>query len=105
MLKQNSYVKVTKTPPSMPGYPIIGCLPQMRNKPLELLMDAAGNYGDIVHLGSMAGKKRYLVSHPDHIHYILRENNQNYVKGDSFQHMKLVIGISQIYSNSRPIFI
>jgi cytochrome P450 len=88
VIEPNVYPKFLKTSPSMPGYPIIGCLPQMRNKPLELLMDAARNYGNIVHLGS----KLYLVSHPDYINYILRENHQNYVKGDNFQEMRLVIG-------------
>ena len=92
MVQQNLYSQVTKNPPSMPGYPIIGCLPQMQNKPLELLINAARNYGDVVHLGSMAGLPLYFVSHPDYIHYILRENGQNYVKGDNFQQIRLVIG-------------
>ena len=92
MVQLNLSSQVTQNPPSMPGYPIIGCLPQMQNKPLELLMNAARNYGDVVHLGSMAGQKLYLVTHPDYIHYILRENSQNYVKGDNFQQIRLVIG-------------
>ncbi|MDJ0595537.1 MAG: cytochrome P450 [Pleurocapsa sp. MO_226.B13] len=92
MLQQPTYSKIAKNPPSVPGYPIVGCLPQLGNKPLELFMNATRNYGDIVHLGTMAGQKLYLVAHPDYIHYILRENSQNYVKGDNFQEIRLVIG-------------
>ena len=81
-----------KTPPGPHGYPIIGNLPQMLANPLQFLTNAVREYGDVVHLGAMGPQQLYLVAHPNHLKYILQENSRNYIKGENFQAIKLVIG-------------
>lgn len=83
---------VGKPAPAARGYPIIGCLPQMQRDPLQFLTNMALEYGDVVQLGAMGNQQLFLVTHPDHVKYILHENNQNYIKGDNFRELKLVIG-------------
>ncbi|MBD2726588.1 cytochrome P450 [Nostoc sp. FACHB-892] len=102
MLKQNisaddasgqaASLREPKTPPGPHGYPIIGNLPQMLRNPLQFLSNAVRQYGDVVHLGAMGSQQLYLVAHPDHLKYILQENSRNYIKGQNFQAIKLVIG-------------
>lgn len=82
----------SKTPPGPHGYPIIGNLPQMLQNPLKFLINATYEYGEVVKLGAMGPQQLYLVSHPDHVKYILHENNCNYTKGKNFQIIKQIIG-------------
>lgn len=83
-----------KTPPKPPGYPLVGCLPKMLQNPLQFLMKSTLEYGDVVHLGAMNRQQVYLVSHPDHVKYILQENSQNYakVKSQIFKELKSIFG-------------
>jgi cytochrome P450 len=37
-------------PPGPRGYPVLGVLPQLRSNPIATFLDAADQYGDIVHL-------------------------------------------------------
>jgi cytochrome P450 len=64
----------------------------MLHNPLQFLTNAVRQYGEVVHLGAMGSQQLYLVAHPDHLKYILQENNRNYIKGENFKAIKLVIG-------------
>ncbi|MDZ8033597.1 cytochrome P450 [Nostoc sp. DedSLP04] len=92
MHKQSISPRVSKAPPGPIGYPIIGNLPQMLRNPLQFLTNAVQEYGEVVHLGAMGPQQLYLVSHPDHLKYILQENSRNYIKGENFKSIKQVIG-------------
>jgi len=83
---------IHKTAPGPRGYPIIGNLPHMLRNPLQFLTNTVRQYGEVVHLGAMGPQQLYLVAHPDHVKYILQENNQNYTKGENFKAIKLIIG-------------
>ncbi|WP_017317767.1 cytochrome P450 [Mastigocladopsis repens] len=98
MVKPSTSPSVRKSPPGPRGYPIIGCFPQMASKPLQFLTNAAREYGDVVHLGSIGPQQLYLIAHPDCVKYVLQENPQNYTKGENFQEMKLVIGEGLVIS-------
>jgi cytochrome P450 len=92
MVKQSISASDRRTPPGPHGYPIIGNLPQMLRNPLQFLTNAVREYGEVVHLGAMGSQQLYLVAHPDHLKYILQENSRNYIKGENFKAIKLVIG-------------
>lgn len=79
----NPDLAAAKTPPSPRGFPLIGHRLHWANKPLEFPTKCAREYGDVVkiRLGRMP---TVLLSHPDHIKYVLAENNQNYYKGAYF---------------------
>ena len=92
MVKQSILASDRRTPPGPHGYPIIGNLPQMLQNPLQFLTNAVRQYGEVVHLGAMGSQQLYLVAYPDHLKYILQENSRNYIKGENFKAIKLVIG-------------
>lgn len=98
MIQQSIYQNLRKNPPGPPSLPIIGCFPQMSTNPLQFLTNAALEYGDVVHLGSIGPQQLYLIAHPDCVKYVLQENPQNYTKGENFQDMKLVIGEGLVIS-------
>ncbi len=92
MVKHTISASDRRTPPGPHGYPIIGNLPHMLHNPLQFLTNAVHQHGEVVHLGAMGPQQLYLVAHPDHLKYILQENSRNYIKGENFKAIKLVIG-------------
>lgn len=78
-------------PPGPRGYPVLGMLPQLRSDPIRTFLDAADEYGDIVHLkaGPYHG---YLVSDPAHIKHVLQDNARNYHKSPLYDRLRDGIG-------------
>lgn len=78
-------------PPGPRGYPVLGMLPQLRSDPIRTFLDAANEYGDIVHLkaGPYHG---YLVSDPAHIKHVLQDNARNYHKSPLYDRLRDGIG-------------
>lgn len=64
------------------GFPVVGVLPDLfRQKPLEFMRNITHEHGDFVKV--MAGPQPiYLVSNPDYLQRILRDNYRNYRKPD-----------------------
>ncbi|MEH1885623.1 cytochrome P450 [Nostoc sp.] len=98
MVQQSIYKNGSKNPPGPPSLPIIGCFPQMSTNPLQFLINAAREYGSVVHLGAIGPQQLYLIADPDCVKYVLQENPQNYTKGENFQDIKLVIGEGLVIS-------
>lgn len=78
--------------PGPQGYPIVGALPKIRKDPLQFLVQAARQYGDLVCLGGMGNQKFFLVNHPQDIEHVLKTNYRNYTKGTNFQLIKSFAG-------------
>lgn len=78
-------------PPGPRGYPVIGMLPQLRADPIRTFLDAADEYGDVVHLkaGPYHG---YLLSDPADIKHVLQDNARNYHKSPLYERLKDGIG-------------
>ena len=58
-------------PPGPRGWPLVGVALEMRKRGLDVLTQAAREYGDIVRIPLAFGQSRILVSHPDLIEQIL----------------------------------
>jgi cytochrome P450 len=58
-------------PPGPRGWPLLGIALQMRKHGLEVLAQAARDYGDIVHIPLAFGQSRILINHPDLIEQVL----------------------------------
>jgi cytochrome P450 len=71
------------TPPAARGKLLTGNLRQARANPLKLYMEAREKFGDIVRFRSLPTIYWYALSHPDDVEYVLRENQQNYIR-DSY---------------------
>jgi cytochrome P450 len=65
------------TPPGPTGERIAGCGKLFQKDPLRFLVDAHREYGDIVRF-RLGWQRFYLISHPDDIKWILKDNDQNY---------------------------
>ena len=74
-----------RTAPGPRGYPFVGALPHMLRAPLQFLLDATRMYGDVVRLGSMGSREVFLVSHPEHVKYVLQTNNRNFGRSANFK--------------------
>jgi len=76
----SAHTPVLSNVPAVSGVPLLGVLPRFARDPLKFLLDSAVRYGPVVRL-DLAGRQTYLVSHPEGIKYVLRDNNRNYRKG------------------------
>jgi cytochrome P450 len=78
-------------PPGPRGYPVIGLLPQLRSDPIRTFLDAADQYGDIVHLkaGPYHG---FLLSNPADIKHVLQDNARNYHKSPLYDRLRDNLG-------------
>jgi cytochrome P450 len=75
--------------PGPKGYPLLGCLPQFWREPLSILTNAQRLDGDVVRL-DLGTLRFYLLSHPDHVKWVLQENAKNYSKG--YDRVKVLLG-------------
>jgi len=68
-----------------------------RRDPLNLLLDSAREYGDVVHL-KFGPQDVYLLSHPDYVRDVLVTNNRNFVKSRGLEMAKKFLGESLLTS-------
>jgi cytochrome P450 len=79
------------SPPGPKGKPVIGNLLDFRRDPLNFLLTAAREHGDIVHL-QFGPQAIFLVNNPDHIRDVLVTNNRNFIKSRGLQMAKRFLG-------------
>ena len=63
--------------PGPPGYPLIGNLIEFRRDVLQLGVDAARAYGDVVRF-RLGPHVIHLINHPTHVEHVLVHNQTNY---------------------------
>ena len=71
--------------------PLLGSLPAFRSRPIDFLMDAARNYGDLPYF-RLGPYPAYLVNHPDFVRDILVTNQGNFTKSRALQRAKILLG-------------
>lgn len=82
------------------GFPVVGVLPDLfRQKPLEFMRNITREHGDFVKV--MAGPQPiYVVSNPDYLQRMLRDNYRNYRKPDLlYKSASKVIGNGLVISD------
>jgi len=78
-------------PPGPSGLPVVGSTFEYAADPLAFMTRCARDHGDVVSL-DIARLPMIQLNHPDHIRYVLVENNQSYRKGEFFQRELSVLG-------------
>ena len=93
-------VNYTTTIPQVSGLPVLGVLPQLLGSdPFEYLKNIMLKYGEFVAL-KFGPLTVYLVSNPDYLQYILRDNNQNFEKPEMlYRVMRKFIGNGLVTSS------
>ncbi len=66
--------------PRLKGYPVVGSLPGYLRRPVATMVNAACEGSGTVRL-DLGPMKMTLLTDPDHIQHVLRNNAKNYVKG------------------------
>jgi cytochrome P450 len=82
---------VVEMPPGPKGAPVIGSLLDLRRNPVNFLMRAAKEYGDIVYF-KLGTQDVFLVNDPEIIKDILVTNSKNFIKSRGLQMAKSVLG-------------
>lgn len=85
-------------PPGPKGKLILGSLPERRSQPLQLYLNGALTYGDVVYY-RMGYLNIYLLNNPDHIKYVLQDNQKNYFKGVGYEKLLPVLGHGLLMSD------
>jgi cytochrome P450 len=80
-----------KKTPRHPGTFFLGSLGSYRSDPLKLFLDSALESPDIVRF-RMAHLSLFLVVEPRYIKHILQEHQRNYVKGVSYESLRMLLG-------------
>ncbi|MBI3543555.1 MAG: cytochrome P450 [Deltaproteobacteria bacterium] len=80
-----------KLPPGPKGQLLLGSLPKRRKEPLQLYMQGALEYGDLVYY-RMGPMKVVLVNNPADIKHVLQDNQKNYVKGFGYSALEPALG-------------
>ncbi|MGC1377624.1 MAG: cytochrome P450 [Anaerolineales bacterium] len=78
-------------PPGPKGLPVVGVASQVLKDPLGFFFGAFQQYGDVAYF-SIGAKKFYSLGHPDHVQYVLQENNHNYHKASTYEKLRPLLG-------------
>lgn len=81
-----------KMPPSPKTQPLIGHLKGFKNDPIQFMLQAAENQGDLV-LFKLLNKKIYFLNHPDYVKHVLQSNHKNYHKSPGYKHLRHLGGM------------
>lgn len=95
-----SSVAMTALVPEYNGLPVVGVLPDLfRQQPFEFMRKVIREHGDFVKL-NVGPQAIYLVSNPDYLQRILRDNHRNYQKPNLlYKAAKRVIGNGLVISS------
>ena len=77
--------------PGPRGGPLLGSLPQWKTSTAEFLLQVQRDYGEISRM-KLGPQTVYLVSDPDAVGRVLKENSGNYVRGSLYEQFKTVMG-------------
>lgn len=91
-------MKTTSYPPSPKGLPLVGHLISRWRDPIGLLMKAAHDYGDIVHL-RFGLRNFFLLSHPKYIEDVLVIHHRDFDKNRPNLRARRVMGEGLVTSN------
>ncbi len=81
-LSNASLPSALRFPPRTRSLPLIGALPAFLSQPFAFLREAREHHGDIYTL-DLGVVKWVVLNHPRHIEHVMRDNVQNYRKGEA----------------------
>jgi cytochrome P450 len=80
-----------KLPVSLPGFPVIGNLPQFARDPIKFITQLHQRYGDVAAF-SLMGNKSVLISNPADIERVLLETGKRFSKFRPTYAMRMILG-------------
>ncbi|GGQ45909.1 cytochrome P450 [Streptomyces mutabilis] len=77
--------------PGPRGIPVLGSLPQWKKSTAEFLLRVQRDHGEISRI-KLGPQEVYLVSDPEAVGRVLKDNNGNYVRGTLYEQFRIVMG-------------
>lgn len=78
--------------PSLPALPVVGSLPLFSLRgPIEVYTRAWRRHGDAFRV-QLGPRRALVVIHPDAVTQVLVSERENYVKGDTYKHLRVLTG-------------
>ena len=65
------------SPPRIPGWPLVGALPQLARRHLDFLLEMQATHGDVFTVG-FGNADVTVLAHPRHAEHVLRDHAENY---------------------------
>jgi cytochrome P450 len=91
-----------KVAPSPPAHPILGHAPALGRDPLGSLLRWMQEVGDVIQL-RLGARHAHAVFHPDHVRWVLQENQKNYGKKTrGYETLSLFMGNGLLTSDGEP---
>lgn len=85
-------MKTTPCPPNLSRLPLSANVLKLLADPCPFILQAHKKGGDIFSFGEIQNQPLYLVAHPDHVQYVLQENQQNFMLGGYLEKDKIIFG-------------
>jgi cytochrome P450 len=85
--------------PGPRGYPLVGVVPFMIKHGAEYLLSIFQRYGDVAELKLLGPLRMFLISHPDHVEYVLKKNHRNFRVKRPSMHLEAMMGNGLTLSN------
>lgn len=83
--------------PGPPGLPLVGSMLTFAQRGVfDTFGQLHAEHGDLARLRLPGGKVAVAVAHPDGVERILRERRQNYIKGSSYDPIRLITGTNLV---------
>lgn len=77
--------------PGPRGVPVLGSLPRWKKSTAEFLLQVQRDHGEISRI-KLGPQQVYLVSDPEAVGRVLKENSGNYVRGALYEQFRIVMG-------------
>lgn len=77
-------LSIASPPPSVRGHLLLGNYQRFLRDPLGIVTETSREWGDVVALRLLPGITTHLITHPDGVEHVLKRNQKNYRKPDSF---------------------
>lgn len=87
-----------KSPPRAAGNLLSGNLSELRRDPLEFYTNLHKNLGDVVHY-RLGFTKCYMLTKPEGIQHVLKDNHSNYRKTVFYKKMRPLVGLGLLTSD------
>lgn len=88
----------TRRPPFSRGNLFFGKLPELGKDPIALFQKMRNEHGPVVQY-RLGLSRAYLVSHPEGIQHVLRDNAANYAKTSLYKKLEPMVGLGLLTSN------
>ncbi|MEU9857864.1 cytochrome P450 [Streptomyces sp. NPDC047974] len=90
-MTSTSRTSTARPVPGPRGIPVLGSLPQWKKSTAEFLLRVQRDHGEISRI-RLGPQEVYLVSDPDAVGRVLKDNNGNYVRGALYEQFRIVMG-------------